>query len=59
MILGDPSTQADEADVTVQFTANDVGVRGLDACPAGGGSDYTGKLLARDRAHHGQGERAR
>jgi hypothetical protein len=62
VIVGNPSTPADEADVGVQFDATDVRCAATSpACPAGALSDYTGKLLARasvritDRAN-GPGE---
>ena len=62
VIPGEPATQTDEADVSVQVMANDVRCAGTTtACPGGQGSDYTGKLLARstlritDRAN-GPGE---
>jgi hypothetical protein len=62
VMTGDPGTQADEADVGVRFDATDVRCAGsTPACPAGQGSDYSGKLLAQatvritDRAN-GPGE---
>jgi hypothetical protein len=48
VILGDPGTTADEADVAVGFDSIDVRCAATStACPSGAGSDYTGKLLAR------------
>jgi hypothetical protein len=43
---GDPSTQADEADVGFQLGATDVRCAGSGAaCPGGLGSDYAGRVL--------------
>jgi hypothetical protein len=48
VIVGDPATQADEADVSVQFDATDIRCAGSSAaCPSGAGADYAGRLLAR------------
>jgi hypothetical protein len=48
VIVGNPFTPTDEADVGVQFESTDVRCAGTNAaCPSGQGSDYTGKLLAR------------
>ena len=62
VMVGNPATPADEADVAVQFDATDIRCAGSSAaCPSGSGSDYAGKLLARasvritDRAN-GPGE---
>jgi dipeptidyl aminopeptidase/acylaminoacyl peptidase len=44
---GDPSTQEDEADVSIQLSLTDVRCQATTAaCPLGPGSDYVGKLLA-------------
>jgi hypothetical protein len=48
VMVGDPGTPGDEADVSVQFDATDVRCAASSAaCPSGSASDYAGKLLAR------------
>ncbi len=46
VVQGDPATQTDEADVHITARASDVRCKQANAaCPAGAGSDFTGKLL--------------
>jgi hypothetical protein len=47
VIVGNPSTAADEADVGIAIDITDVRCRQANAaCPSGEGSDYAGRLLA-------------
>jgi glucose/arabinose dehydrogenase len=47
VVAGSPSTPEDEADILINASASDVVCAAASAaCPAGAGSDYTGRLLA-------------
>ena len=61
VMLGNPNTPADEADVGIAVDITDVRCAGTNtACPSGQGSDYTGKPARDlDRADHRQVQRPR